>query len=264
MIELEATDKVAVVTGVIRSAETMAPISRKAVQLNASGRQQRYAVTTNLDGRFVMTAVEVGGRYELLVAGGSGYAAWLQPNVEVTEQGLDVEIFMEADESRPLAGRMVNLDGTPIPHYNLTVRAQNPPYQTMRVTSDGGGNFVIPHSPQGPLVFESPSNPHQVISGVPIPTTDGQQVSLTLDVGRNELYGAVVNTDGAPVAVPNVVVSWRHTQNGITSISTRRAATDSQGQIAFAGLGPGMHTITVDADGYVTTRIDHDASRDGY
>ena len=263
-IALEATDKQVVVTGIVKSGETTAPLARKTVQLHGMGSEQRYAATTNLDGRFVMPAVEVGDRYELLVAGGSGYAAWQQPNVDVTEQGLDIEIFMEADESRPLAGRMINLHGTPIPHFSLTVRAQVPPYQTMRVTSDAGGNFVIPNPPQGPLVFESRSNPHQVISGVPIPAMDGQQISLTLDVGRDEIYGLVVNADGEPVAVPNVVVSWRHEVNGIQSSSTRRSAVDAQGHFSFAGLGPGMHTIIVDAAGYAPARIEHDAARDGY
>ena len=101
-------------------------------------------------------------------------------------------------------------------------------------------------------------------SGVTVSPLDGQQITLTLDVGRDEIYGQVVNANGEPVAVPDIVVSWRHEANGMHSYSARRGATDAQGRFSFAGLGPGVHTILVDATGYAPARAEHDVARDGY
>jgi hypothetical protein len=231
-IQLEPLEKHAVVTGILRSSTDGTPVTGKTVQLYSAENRQRYHATSSVDGRFQMIAVEADVQYELLVAGGGGYATYLQPNVSVGENGLDLELLLDADESRTLKGRMVNLNGTPIPHFSLVARAANPPYQAMRVTSDAAGNFILRNPPQSPLVFESQSMPHLYISGVQIPPISEQTVSLMLDIGRDEIYGFVVDASGAPVAVPNVVVSWRYTQNGITSSSTRRVAADSQGGLA--------------------------------
>jgi len=263
-IELEAMKKHTVVTGVLRSADDRAPIARKTVQLYSAELQRRYHATSNTDGRFTITAVEADAAYELLVAGGAGYATYMQPNVAVTENGLALDLFLEADENRELSGRMVNLNGTPIGNFSLIARAATPPYQAMRVTSDAAGHFVLRNPPQGPLVFESNSIPTLRISGVPVPATAGQTVDLTLDIGRDEIYGFVVDTNGEPVAVLNVVVSWRHSINGMTSSSTRRAAADSRGGFSIRELGPGVHTIIVNATGYKPARIDHDAAIEGY
>jgi hypothetical protein len=113
-------------------------------------------------------------------------------------------------------------------------------------------------------VFESQSIPHLQISGVQVSAVPEQTVSLTLDIGRDEIYGMVVDANGQPVAVPNVVVSWRHVHNGINSSSTRRTAADSRGGFSFRDLGPGVRTIIIDAKGYKTARVEHDAAIDGY
>ena len=211
-----------------------------------------------------MIAVEADEAYELLVAGGGGYATYLQSNVAVSENGLDLELLLEADENRELAGRMVNLHGTPIPNFSLIARAATPPFQSMRVTSDAAGHFVLRNPPPSPLVFESKSIPILHVSGVQVPAMPEQTVSLTLDIGRDEIYGQVVDTNGEPVAAPNVVVSWQYAQNGISSSSMRRATADSQGGFSFRELGPGVHTIIVIATGYKTERVDHDAAIQGY
>ena len=264
MIQLDALEKHAVVSGILRSSADSTPVIGKTVQLYSAENRQRYHATSNGDGRFQMIAVEADVQYELLVAGGGGYATYLQPHVAVDENGLDLELLLDADEKRLLQGRMVNLNGTPIPHFSLVARAANPPYQSMRVTSDAAGNFVLRNPPQSPLVFESQSMPHLHISGVQVPALPEQTVSLTLDIGRDEIYGFVVDANGAPVAVPNVVASWRYAQNGISSSSTRRATADAQGGFSFRQLGPGVHTIFVDAAGYKPARIEHDAASDGY
>jgi protocatechuate 3,4-dioxygenase beta subunit len=264
MIELEPLVIHTVVTGVLRSAEDGSPVAQKTVQLYSAQKKQRYSATSKDDGRFTMMAVEAGDQYELLVAGGGGYAAYVQPNIAVDENILELDLRLEADQNRALSGQMVNLHGMPIANFSLVARAANPPYQWVRVTSDARGHFVMQNPPQGPLVFESQSMPHIKISGVQASATNGQMVSLTVDIGRDEIYGNIVDANGQPVAVPNVVASWQHAHNGINSSSTRRTAADSQGGFVFRDLGPGERTIVIDARGYKTARVKHDAAIDGY
>jgi hypothetical protein len=50
----------------------------------------------------------------------------------------------------------------------------------------------------------------------------------------------------------------------VNTQATRRTATDSQGQFTFSNLGPGPHSLKVDAPGFLGVDIDHDLSRQGY
>lgn len=263
-IELEPLDVLTVVSGVVRDAEGGGPLPLKIVQLNSLSDRQRHVATTDVDGRFAIQAVEANQEYELRIAGGGGHSAWQQSGIALTEQGMDIDIALQPDETTPLAGRMVNLNGTPIPYQSLLLRAEVPPYQTMRVTGDDKGHFVIASPPDGPLVFESKTNPRLSVSGVRQDISRQENVTLVLDVGRNELLGRIVDAAGAPVPVPSVTVSWRHAVDGVLSSSSRQGPADSQGQFSFSGLGPGIHTIRVNAKGYAPATIEHDAARDGY
>jgi len=263
-IQLEPIENRSFVTGIVVDAETGAPVGSKSVSLSSSDQSERYSATTGPDGRFTMPAVAAGDGYELLITGGGGYAAYLQPNVSVTPQGLELAVMLAHEEPRTLAGRMVGLDGTPIANFSMVVRAAKPPYQAMRVTSDANGNFLIQNPPNGALVFESQSDPRMLVGGVQIANTGQDQVTLKLDVGRDEIFGTLVDSEGQPVSAPNVVLSWRHIYDGINSSSTRRSSADSNGQFLFRGIGPGTRTVIVDVVGYKPARVNHDTATQGY
>ena len=263
-IQLEAIENQTFVTGIVVDGETGSPVAGKSVALSSTIRNDRYTATTGPDGSFTMPTVAAADGYELLIPGGGGYKAYQQPNVSVTLQGLELAVMLPPDEQRILAGRMVDLDGSPVPNFSMVVRAKKPPYQLMRVSSDGSGNFVLQNPPVGELVFESPSDPRLTVGGIQVNTSDQEQVTLRLDIGPNEIFGTLVDANGQPVSTPNVVLSWRQHYNGVVSSSIRRSAADSQGQFSFRGIGAGTRTVIVNADGFKPARIDHDAATEGY
>jgi len=67
-----------------------------------------------------------------------------------------------------------------------------------------------------------------------------------------------------PVAVPNISLTWSHKQHGVSSSSRRTTAADEQGVFSFSGLGPGRHTIAINAPGYKPVRLQHDADMHGF
>jgi hypothetical protein len=262
LVELERLNPLAAVRGIVRSAEDGEPLAGQFVMLEGMGPGRRHRATTDGEGRFAMPAVEIGEGYRLLVDPRGGFKPYVRSGVVLTARGLQLTLQLEPDRDRMLSGRIVNPEGMPVPNFQLVVRAEKPPYQAMRMSSDAAGNFVVQDPPHGPLVFESSSNPEVKIAGVD--GSSSSPVELIIDTGSNEIYGFVVDEGGQPVAARDVVLSWQH-DNGIVSASTtRRAAADAQGHFSFGQVGPGVHTILVVAEGYKLARVEHDPSQQGY
>ena len=72
------------------------------------------------------------------------------------------------------------------------------------------------------------------------------------------------DASGNPVPASRIVLQWSHEAGGVTTSSTRRTAADTQGHFAFSNLGPGPHSLRVDAPGFGRVDLDHDLSRQGY
>ena len=87
---------------------------------------------------------------------------------------------------------------------------------------------------------------------------------VVLDWGDHEIRGLVLDRFGHPVPASRILLKWSHETDGISSVSTRRTAADAHGNFQFSQIGPGTHSLMVDADGFETVSLDHDASRQGY
>jgi hypothetical protein len=54
-----------------------------------------------------------------------------------------------------------------------------------------------------------------------------------------------------------VQLSMDHRENGMHSRSVRTAVADAKGRFAFTRLGPGLHTLRVNAPGSQVVSLDH-------
>ena len=132
------------------------------------------------------------------------------------------------------------------------------------VRTDSLGNFKIANAPAGDLVISSVSTPSVLIKGLQLEPGELIHVSMMLDWGDHSIRGQVVDPTGIPVPASRVVLNWSHRDETLDMYTTRRTATDSEGRFAFSNLGPGPHSLKVDAPGFLSVDIDHDLSREGY
>jgi hypothetical protein len=172
-------------------------------------------------------------------------------------------VILEPYEFGAVSGQLVNVSGEPVPDFELVLRNTGSQKPNALVTSDKSGNFVIPAVPAGELVVASQSTPAILVQGLHLAAGEKLDLPLVVDWGQHELRGIVVDANDNPVTA-RIVLHWSRQAGGITTSTTRRTAADTQGQFAFSQLGPGPHSLQVDAPGYRTIALDHDPVRQGY
>jgi len=239
------------------------PLAGRSVQLRPTGQQRMLRAVTDGSGRFVFPAVEADMDYRLDVSGApdfDDYSRRVRITIDDSRFDVDLKPFAYGD----VTGRMVNLDGSPIPNFHLAVRHAGSMASTALVTSDREGNFEVTDAPAGELIFATQSTPSILVRGIRLEAGDALDVPLVLDWGEHEIRGLVVDHRGNPVPASRVVLKWAHQQDGISSMATRRTAADAQGNFLFSQLGPGPHRLEIDAPGHPAVRLEHDAARQGY
>jgi hypothetical protein len=60
-----------------------------------------------------------------------------------------------------------------------------------------------------------------------------------------------------------VSLSWLHNVNGVSSSARRKTTADTKGYFLFTQLGPGLHTLNINAPGFRSARLDHDVGMPG-
>jgi hypothetical protein len=239
------------------------PLAGRKVELRPQSAQRTYSTITDQQGQYTFPVVESPADYRLIVFGGTDHKDH-QEAVKLTADMADLDIVVESYEFGKITGQLVNLNGEPVPNFDLVLRNTGSRKPNTLVTSDTFGNFEIPSAPAGELVVASQSTPSILAQGLYLNPGDKLHVPLVLDWGEHEIHGIVVDTQGNPVPASRIVLQWSHQADGITTKATRRTASDSQGYFAFSNLGPGPHSLRIDAPGFSTVGIDHDLSRQGY
>jgi hypothetical protein len=242
------------------SGETLAG---RTVELRPRSAQRTYNTTTDRHGKYTFPIVESPADYRLIVFGGADHKDYQQP-VHMTVDTAELDVVVESYEFGAVTGRLVNLNGVPVPDFDLVLRNIGSRKPNALVSTDKLGNFEIPAAPAGEFVVASQSNPSILVQGLHLKPGDKLHLPLVLDWGEHEIRGIVIDAQDNPVPASRIVLQWFYQADGITTKATRRTAADMQGHFAFSNLGPGPHSLRINAPGFRTVDIEHDLSRQGY
>jgi hypothetical protein len=244
------------VSGTVTGADR-APVSGETVQLHSPSRNRRYFAITDRRGFFALRNVDVADDYQLWIRPKKLYRDHGESRLRVTAAGLALDIVLEPLSLGQLSGRMINMDGDPVPRFTLWLRGTMAAGQAVQVTSDAHGYYAVRDVPLGGLVFETRSFPIFRVTGVHLSSDGGQTVDIVLDRGDYAIHGRVVNRYGDPVPGAEIFSYWNQNDQGMGSRSTRRTVAGADGAFAFTRLGAGPHTLDIRAPGFRSARVDH-------
>ncbi len=239
------------------------PLVERELELRPVSTRQTYRATTDSRGRYTFPFLESPATYRMVVFGGLDHRDH-QQDLHLTADTAELDVVIESYEFGEVTGRLVNLNGVPVPDFELVLRNTGSRKPNALVSTDTFGNFEIPAVPAGDFVVASQSTPSILVQGLRLSPGDKLHLPLVLDWGDHQIRGMVVDAHGDPVPASRIVLQWSYEADGITTNSTRRTAADTQGHFAFSNLGPGPHSLRVDAPGFGRVDLDHDLSRQGY
>lgn len=260
--QLEPIGELTTVAGSIMSTNGT-PVHGAIVQMSSPVHRRSYRAVSDRSGQFLLSDIEVAEGYRFWVRS-EGYRDYLQEGVTVNHARQRLPVTLEPLDNRTLAGRMVDSTGKPIPGFTLWVRStQAATSQALQVTSNQAGMFSIDNVPEGAVNLLSQSTPLVTVSGTGLASGTDQEVKVTLDTGSYHVSGQVMDFHGEPMPGARAMLLWSHNENGIHSQSKRETAADANGLLRFSHLGPGVHTLIVEAPGYRSARIEHNVEMNG-
>ena len=262
MITMDSVESWTSVEGVVTD-DTGRPLAGRRVELRSQTGPQSQVTTTDRSGRYAFAYVASPADYRLLVAGGDGYRD-VEERLRVTPTMSDVVVVAGAYRVGSVTGQLVNQGGAPIADFDLVLRSADAQERNTIVSTDSLGNFEVPAAPAGELVISSLSTPTVLVKGLHLEPGERISLPLVLDWGDHSIRGIVVDSKGNPVPASRVILNWSRQDERVNTQATRRTATDSLGQFAFSNLGPGPHSLKVDAPGYLGVDIKHDLIHQGY
>jgi hypothetical protein len=256
--ELRAVENAALVTGVVES-ERGEPVTGANVTLSRQA-GPKYHARSDVGGSFSLANVEIGPDYRVSVVAPVPFRDYSERGIRVAQGGTSLEIVLESLTTGRLTGRMVDVEGNPLPGFRLwlagaSVRSAVP------VSSDEQGYFELEDAPSGSLSFDTRVSPRLRVSGLTLREGGDADVLLVLDSGDQEMIGKVLDDRGDAVVGARVSLSWSHASGGLQSTAQRATATDPSGSFRFSHLGPGEHVLEVRAARYRIVQEYHDADR---
>lgn len=258
--ELRPVEDATSVAGIVRT-ERGDPIDRATVVFGSSELGTHYQAMSNADGNFTISNVVVGPGYHLRVLPRGSFRDYSRQRIRVPEDGVSLEVVLEALPTGRLTGRMLDVDGSPVPNFRLWVLNRDAVRSAVPISSDERGYFELAEVPAGSLIFDTRASPRLVVSGVFLPAEGEREVMLVLDWGDQVMTGEVVDDRGDPVGGAEVSLSWSDTNGETRSTSKRVTRTDPGGSFRITQLGPGKHLLEVRAGGFHTVQERHDVGR---
>ena len=258
--ELRPVENAPSVVGVVRT-ERGDPIARASVVLGSLELGTHYQAVSDPQGYFAIPDVVVGSGYQLRVLPDGSFLDYSRRPIRVPDDGLSFEIVLEALATGRLTGRMIDVDGHPVPGFRLWLFNNGASRSGLPLSSDERGYFELAEAPAGSLTFATRGAPQHTVSGVSLPAGGEREVSLILDWGALVMAGEVLGDRGDPVGGALVSLSWSDTNGAIRSTSSRTMRTDPSGLFRFTRLGPGEHVLEVRAAAYRVVQERHDVGQ---
>jgi hypothetical protein len=245
-VTLTAMRRLADVSGQLRSV-TGEPIASETVDLRSLEGGRHRSDESDSAGAFTIAGLPVGARYDLVIRPRGPHGSYHERDIRIPPEGLRLELVLDPLPTRRLTGRMVDVEGSPIPNLTLRLRGADPRKWPIELRSDGSGRFDAEGIPTGRLSFEVSSPQHVLRADARM--EEGAPLDLLLDAGSRRLEGRVFHARGQPVPGARLQMLWLHRDGTLQSSSVRRGVSDAEGFFQFDGLGPGPHRLTVSTDG---------------
>jgi protocatechuate 3,4-dioxygenase beta subunit len=246
--EMEPINTLAPVTGTVTDRSNVT-IEGARIHLYSASLKRSFHTISDRNGYFFLQNVEVAADYRLWVRQVDGYKDYIESEIEVPSNGVDLTVILDPLDFASFTGQMVDLSGNPVPWFSLWLRSSNI-QQYILVTGDQDGYFFVEELPAGKLQFLTRSFPYFHVSGIQVTPGINKSTPLVLDLGNYEIYGYVVDFSGNPVPGSEVLLTWFYQEGSINTWSKRRTYTDGNGFFLFSQLGPGPHNLNVTAPGY--------------
>jgi 5-hydroxyisourate hydrolase-like protein (transthyretin family) len=257
-VQLRAVENGGLVTGVVES-KRGAPVAGATVTLSRQQSPSNHAVS-DADGNFSLPNVEIGPGYWLSVLAPVSFRDYSDQGIRVPEDGLSLKIVLETLATGRLMGRMVDVQGNPLPRLRIWLEGASA-RSAVPISGDERGFFELEEAPAGSLSFNTRTSPRLHVSGLTLRAGGEADVLLVLDWGEQEMAGVVLDDRGDPVAGAQVSLSWSQASGGLQSTSQRATGTDPTGSFRFSQLGPDEHRLEVRAPGYRTVQERHAVGR---
>ena len=250
-VSMEPLDRLTTVTGSLTDTKGN-PVGGKILNIMTPQMQIRYRAQSYESGNFLFEEVEPANDYKLSIRPGSGYKNKDINPLVVPGGGLKLDIVLELIEQGELSGWMIDLDGHPVPGFSLTLHSTIATGQSVSVVSDQQGFFSVEGFPVGGALLRTNSYPVLTVQGLRVSAEPEEPITVILDTGRHMLEGWVINGFGLPVAASRITLDWEFRDNGLRNSSARQTTADQNGNFIFTDLGPGLHSMQVNAAGFST------------
>ena len=260
-VSMESLEGLTTVTGRLTDTEGL-PVAGKIINIRSPRLQNSYRAQSDMKGQFSLKGVEPGRDYQFAIRPGANFRDYERAQVEIPANGLQLDIVLEPLDQGELAGFMTDVNGRPISGFSLTLQSKAAAGQSIQVVSDSTGFFEVKKFPAGGAMLRTNSYPVFETQGFRVSSEIEEPVPVVLDIGQQSLFGQVKNALGERIAASEVSLGWQHSENGVHNYSARKTTADQNGIFMFNGLGPGEHTLRVNAPGFSMAVIKIDVGLD--
>lgn len=260
----EKTDlgRQAILWGTVHT-ENGGTVSGAKISLYSASQNENHGTQSRENGDFIIQNLPPARDYRISVNPRGMYKRY-QRLIEIDSNETHSEIVLEALPIAPLTGRIVDINGTPVPGLSVSLRSNVKPTFSHHVVTNSLGQFHASGFPLGPYEVSSMTGLLLTITGLGF-SGALTPVELTVDSGSYRVSGRVYDHMGNPVGGAGVFLDWTLNRGAVRNFTARRTITDPGGRFSIDGLGEGPHDLLLVANRESVFRRQIDIGREsGY